>query len=297
MLLRDITPTGTQYVNRLSSSVAENCHQHQMEFTSSFTSPCRILGARRRNKPCCIPHTAKSQTRTTWRRLFWTHCSEMTLVSGMAVRKSGGRARVRLRFLWTLKGNMVNTDAMIKLCDSCGRPIERTESQFNVRGFTRNFCSVRCVGDYRRTQTGKDAGRYVHGGKGTRLYRVWKCMKSRCLNPKASSYHRYGGRGIGVCSEWVNSFVAFRAWALANGYRESLTLDRINNDGGYSPANCRFATVAANRHNSSTFRRTPAIASAVMMLKRCGESYPSIAKKLRISKSTVFRIVSGHGLK
>lgn len=80
-------------------------------------------------------------------------------------------------------------------------------------------------------------------------------MKQRCYYKKHKAYHRYGGRGIVVCDEW-QSIKEFRKWALENGYRDNLTLDRINNDGNYEPSNCRWVThraQAANRsHKSNT---------------------------------------------
>lgn len=78
-------------------------------------------------------------------------------------------------------------------------------------------------------------------------------MKQRCTNPNKINYARYGGRGIKVCSEWMESFEAFYEWATTHGYKDDLSLDRINNDGNYEPGNCRWATPkeqAANRRSA-----------------------------------------------
>lgn len=96
-------------------------------------------------------------------------------------------------------------------------------------------------------------GRFVpiHKGKGTKLYRVWCSMKERCYNKHNKSYKNYGAKGIFVCEDWKNSFANFEKWAKNNGYKEFLTIDRINNNNGYCPENCRWVTTKQQNRNYS----------------------------------------------
>lgn len=82
-----------------------------------------------------------------------------------------------------------------------------------------------------------------------RLYHIWRSMKKRCHCPTCPDYPRYGGRGITVCDEWRDSFPTFEEWAFANGYSDELSIDRIDNNQGYMPNNCRWATPKQQAQN------------------------------------------------
>jgi len=74
-------------------------------------------------------------------------------------------------------------------------------------------------------------------------------MKKRCYNSTNKDYYNYGGRGIQICDEWLNDKYSFFLWSIENGYRPELEIDRINNDEGYRPDNCRYITRQENRNN------------------------------------------------
>lgn len=108
---------------------------------------------------------------------------------------------------------------------------------------------------------------FKHGQADTKLHKVWREMKNRCKNQNSGSYKNYGARGITVCPEW-EEFDAFYAWAIASGYQEGLSIDRIDNNKGYSPDNCEWADRSQQMKN----RRHSAYEGAKKVRVKCVET-------------------------
>ena len=119
--------------------------------------------------------------------------------------------------------------------------------------------------------------KHYTGESSTRLYRVWIGMKTRCYNPKAGNYKYYGAKGVSICEEWIgdDGYRNFKSWALKNGYKNELTIDRKDNNKSYSPDNCRWVTQKEQARNTSQ----------VKMLEYKGEvrSIPEWAENVGIS--------------
>ena len=121
----------------------------------------------------------------------------------------------------------------------------------------------------------------THKSTGTPLWIVWNGIKNRCLDSKSSRYYRYGERGITLCDEWLD-FINFKQWAIENGYKKGLTIERINNNDNYHPLNCKWITHAEQMINTSKSKRWiiegKEYLSCSQAAKEIGKSYSVIWK-------------------
>lgn len=120
-------------------------------------------------------------------------------------------------------------------CD-CGREVIAPTGAL-ISGHTK---SCGCINQDRLT---------IHGQSHTRLWNIWEGMIRRCCEPASINYPLYGGRGIQVCDEWKTDFIPFYKWALAHGYQDNLSIDRIDVNGNYTPENCRWVTMKTQQNN------------------------------------------------
>lgn len=174
-------------------------------------------------------------------------------------------------------------------CD-CGKEISVS------RVHLRNGHTISC-GCFQREQAANNAKLHKtrHGLSHTKLYKVWDGLRYRCYNPSCHAYDSYGGRGIEVCAEWRTNFEAFHGWALASGYRDGLSIDRIDNDGNYEPENCRWVTMKTqSRNRRSTIQLT--VHGETRSVKEWAEiyglPYGALQKRLRKPGADPFKALT-----
>ncbi len=169
----------------------------------------------------------------------------------------------------------------MKICTKCKK--EKSLDDFYERESARDGLRSNCKICFKKAS---DERKLRTNG----IRSVWDSMKSRCCNMKAKSYNRYGGRGISVCEIWSNDFNSFYKWAINNGHKKVLQIDRINNDGNYSPDNCRFVTPQVNSQNRSRVKINSKKVLEIRELLRMNMKQSEIANIYSVDKSTISKI-------
>lgn len=161
-------------------------------------------------------------------------------------------------------------------CD-CGNTVSTTAIHL-TNGDT---LSCGCYGTERRRKS-ISSRNLRHEKSRTRIYHLYQNMKYRCYNSGAANYSAYGGRGIRICDEWLgeNGFENFFNWSISNGYRDDLSIDRIDVNGNYSPENCRWADEEVQHNNTQR--------SVRLTLEGRTQTAAQWAKELGVDRHTIY---------
>ena len=131
-----------------------------------------------------------------------------------------------------------------------------------------------------------------NGESKTKLWKRWRSMRCRCSTKTDTGYKYYGGKGITVCKEWDESFLVFKKWALENGYADNLQIDRRDNNGNYSPENCRFVTQKTNLRNRSAIKLNLKLAKEIRNLYATGKyTKTDIGRMFGVTRQTATSVI------
>lgn len=163
------------------------------------------------------------------------------------------------------------------ICD-CGEERDVLRGNLVKGRQTSCGCYVREINSKRMT---------THGESKSHLYIVWAAMKRRCYNPNSKDYKNYGGRGIILCPEWKENFTLFRDWAIKNGYKQGLQIDRKDTNGNYEPSNCRWVTQIENENNRRDTKK--------VIYNNKQYTLRQLADEFKISRSVLYDRIYGNG--
>jgi hypothetical protein len=166
------------------------------------------------------------------------------------------------------------------LCPHCNLVVER------LLNAGRKQISCGCRPTIRQTVHG-----YSRRGIRHPLYYVWKGMVRRCSVTTCTSYQYYGGRGIKVCDEWRQDIGAFIAWSVHNGWRAGYEIDRIDNNGDYTPHNCRYVTPTVNKRNRSNVKLNPDTVREIRWLNSVGIARKELASITGVTHCTISDVI------
>lgn len=168
-----------------------------------------------------------------------------------------------------------------KKCRDCGKITLVDKRKLGMR-------CAKCAGIAKRTH-GLSVGGILHPA-----YKLWASVKARCESPNASNYKYYGARGIKMCEGWRHNPKSFVDWAIANGWQKGLDIDRINNDGEYSPHNCRFTSHLENSQKTRRVKTSIQQAATVKKLLQEGVPVVEAAREAGISYMSAWHIAKNN---